>query len=382
MPRAWTIAAALLALSAGCNGITPPQDPAQPALLVSVSVPPNFGLHDTFVRDGIAFLCVWRTGLIILDVGNGMRGGTPAAPVEITTFLPTAAPLSSQAIHNAWWFHNPVRQENRYLFLGQEGPAVLGAATTGDLKVLDVSDLARPREVASYHVDGAGTHNFWMDEPRQVLYLAYYNAGVVALDVSGTLSGDLRGRELARVQPGGADNTLVWGVMLSGGRLYASDMVSGFWQLDPSTLQPVAGGNNVPERFGSDLWIRPGYGYTGTWGNRAGFAVGNVVKVWALSSTGAPRLADSVVIAGISAVTDVEVSDDGKLLMVSAEGVSGQGLYWYRLTNPAAPELVASVHIDSGIHTASFARINGTLYAFAARNPPNPALQIYDVSGL
>jgi hypothetical protein len=315
-------------------------------------------------------------------VGNGIRGGTPAAPVEITTFVPTAAPLSSLAIHNAWWFHNPVRQENRYLFLGQEGPVVLGASSSGDLKVLDVSDLAQPREVAFYHVDGAGTHNFWMDEARQILYLAYYNAGVVALDVSGTLSGDLRARELARVQTGGADNTFVWGVMLASGRLYASDMISGFWQLDPNTLQPVAGGNNIAERFGSDLWVRGGYGYSGTWGNRAGLTVGNVIKVWALSPSGAPTLADSVTIEGIISVTDLEVSDDGKLLMASTEGPSGQGLYWYRLTNPAAPELVASVHIDTGIHTASFARINGKLYAFAARNPPNPALEIYDVSGL
>jgi hypothetical protein len=375
MRPAWaTTATGLLVAVAGCDPITPPEPSGLPSLVATVSVPPNFGIHDTFVRDGIAFLCVWRSGLTILDVGNGMRGGSPSAPVEITTFVPAATTLSL-AVHNAWWFHNPVRQEKRYLFLGQQGGS-------GDLIVLDVSDLARPREVAFYHVDGAGTHNFWMDEAREILYLAYYSAGVVALDVSGTLSGDLRSRELARVQPGGADNTSVWGVMLASGRLYASDILSGFWQLDPATLQPIAGGNNVTERFGSDLWVRAGYGYTGTWGNRAGLTVGNVIKVWALSGTGAPTLADSVVIAGITGAIDVEVSDDGKLLMVSAEGISGQGLYWYRLTNPAAPELVASVHIDSGVHAASFARINGRLYAFAARNPPNPALEIYDLSGL
>jgi len=47
-----------------------------PATLVSeVPVPANYGAHDTFVRDGIAFHCAWNTGVLILDVGNGMAGG-------------------------------------------------------------------------------------------------------------------------------------------------------------------------------------------------------------------------------------------------------------------------------------------------------------------
>ena len=371
----------LLAVS-GCR-VTEPgdSDPVQPPLVATVTVPANPGIHDTFVRDGIAFVSAWNTGIILLDVGAGIRGGSPTAPVKITRFVPTAAPLPTPRTHNAWWFHNPVRHEQRYLFLGQEG-AVGSGFSNGDIKVLDVSDLAQLREVAFYHVDGAGTHNFWMDEARQILYAAYYNAGVVALDVSGTLSGDLRPRELARVQPGGAGNTFVWGVMLAGGWLYANDVGSGFWQLDAATLQPVAGGNNTPERYGSDLWVRGGYAYTGTFGYRVGLTVGNVIKVWALSSSGAPRLADSVTIEGVITVSDVEVSDDGKLLMTSAEGVSGQGIYWFRLTNPAKPRLVGRVLIPNGVHSATFARINGKLYAFAARNPPDPALEIYDLSGL
>ena len=41
--------------------------------------------------------------------------------------------------------------------------------------MVDVSDLPHPKEVAFFHLDGAGTHNFWMDESRQILYMAYYN---------------------------------------------------------------------------------------------------------------------------------------------------------------------------------------------------------------
>jgi hypothetical protein len=55
---------------------------------------------------------------------------------------------------------------------------------------------------------------------------------VVALDISGTLSGDLGNREIARLAPGGAGNTFTWGVMLYNGSIYLSDMLSGLWQLD------------------------------------------------------------------------------------------------------------------------------------------------------
>ena len=97
--------------------------------------------------------------------------------------------------------------------------------------MVDVSDLAHPAEVAFFHLNGAGTHNFWVDEAKQVLYAAYYNAGVVALDVSGTLSGDLSGRLLSQIKPGGPGNTYTWGVQLANGSLYAIDMLSGLWQL-------------------------------------------------------------------------------------------------------------------------------------------------------
>jgi hypothetical protein len=70
-----------------------------------------------------------------------------------------------------------------------------------------------------------------MDEQNQILYAAYYNAGVVALDVSGSLSGDLSNRVLDQLRPGGAGNTFTWGVQLANGSLYASDMLSGLWQL-------------------------------------------------------------------------------------------------------------------------------------------------------
>jgi hypothetical protein len=206
-------------------------EPASPTLVRRVPVENHYSIHDTFVRDGLAFVFAWDEGVIIYDVGNGMRGGSPAAPVEVSRLVTAATSESSPAVHNGWWFHNPVTGERRYLFIGQEGLGEIGSRSSGDIHVVDVSDLANPVEVATFHLNGAGVHNFWMDETRQILYAAYYNAGVVALDVSGTLSGDLSGRLLGRIRPGGANNTYTWGVQLANGSLYAIDMLSGLWQL-------------------------------------------------------------------------------------------------------------------------------------------------------
>ena len=188
-------------------------------------IPDNYCIHDTFVRDGYAFVFAWNEGLYIFDVGNGSHGGSPSAPVQISHTRGFGGET-----HNGWWFWNP-NGEKRYLFIGEEGPGALGSSSSGDIHVVDVSDMAAPVEVGSYHLGGAGTHNFWVDEPNQILYAAYYNLGVVAIDISGTITGSMRPRELARIAPGGGGNTYTWGVQLYNGSLYASDMLSGFWQL-------------------------------------------------------------------------------------------------------------------------------------------------------
>ena len=344
-----------------------------------VGVPANYGHHDTFVRDGLAFAALWNTGVVIYDVGNGMRGGSPSNPVPIDTVrTPDHGIGGGRASHNTWWFHNGA--ERRYLFVGQEGPSN-GSNASGDIYAVDISDLGNPDTVAFYHLNGAGTHNFWMDEPAQVLYAAYYNAGVVALDVSGTLTGDLASRELARVQPGGANNTFTWGVQLSpNGFLYAADMLSGVWQLDHngSSLTAVGGGNNVPERYSSDLWVHGQHIYSGTWGSRGGRA-GNALKIWRLDAGGAPQLVDSVITPGITTVSDVQVSDDGAVLVFSAEGSPGYGLYVFDLTNPEKPRAVGRSAALS-LHTATIAEINGRRYVFAAKNPSSPAMIVFDIT--
>ena len=154
----------------------------------------------------------------------------------------------SFTLHNVWWYHDPSGGK-RFAFVGQEGPGIIGSSSVGDIHVVDITDPTQPKEVAFYHVDGAGTHNFSVDEAHGVLYAAYYNGGVRAIDVRGDLgtcpasqqvaSGngsfrcDLRlgGRELAVGLLDVGKPVYVWGVQYQAGNVYASDMLSGIWKL-------------------------------------------------------------------------------------------------------------------------------------------------------
>ncbi|MBA3889159.1 MAG: hypothetical protein H0X64_01375 [Gemmatimonadaceae bacterium] len=207
-------------------------------------------IHDVFVRDGRAFVADWDAGVGIWDIGGGGRGGSVTAPVLISR----AATLGGNA-HNVWWFHDPTvssaTTRARYLFVGEEQGGIIGVSSAGDLHVIDISDIAAPREVAIYRVDGAGAHNFWMDEARGYLYAAFYNGGVRVLDVRGDLGGctaaqrhpvgpcDLRlmGRERAVALTGGG--AYIWGVQGSGfplaDAIYASDMRHGLWKFKAVT---------------------------------------------------------------------------------------------------------------------------------------------------
>lgn len=363
---------------------------AAPILAATIPIPPNYGVHDTFIRDGIAFVCAWNSGVYIYDVGNGINGGTPTAPVLLGNVVTATDGVSGGTQdHNAWWFWNPNGQK-KYLFVGQEGPAIggIGVGSSGDIHVVDVSDLTHPTEVATFHLSGAGTHNFWMDEQHQILYAAYYNGGVVSIDVSGTLLGDISSRLISEVKPGGAGDTYTWGVEQHGGSLYAVDMLSGIWRLSTDTaghLTVASGGNNVPARYSSDLSVdsAAGYVYTGTWDHsqRTG-RTGSMVYVWSTPG-GVPTLVDSILTPLVGAVSDLKVSPDGKLLMFTTETGTNSGFYFYSLVNPAAPAFVSYYATGAeGIHTGKWAEINGRLYAFGAKNPSSPALIILDVTAL
>jgi hypothetical protein len=223
-------------------------NPAAPQPVFSTFIGTPY-VHDTFVRDGILFLGLWNAGVAIWDIGGGGKGGTPASPIELGRVQ-----TANGEAHNIWWFKDPSTGSAKYAFVGEEGPGNIGLSAVGDIHVVDVSDMSAPREVAFYTVTGAGTHNFSMDEANGILYAAYYNGGVRALDVRGDLENctaaqrtrpnnqgvaicDLgkMGRELAVGLKDRTDPVYVWGVQFTGDAVYASDMLNGIWKLRPAS---------------------------------------------------------------------------------------------------------------------------------------------------
>lgn len=227
-------------------------NPAAPVEIARHFVGQSF-LHDVYVRDGLAFLSQWDDGLVILDVGNGMAGGSPASPVEVGR-VKTAGGNT----HNAWYW-----PQAEVVFVGEE---VDSGSPPGAMHVVDVSDMTDPREVATYYISSWTPHNFWLDETRQILYIAWYGDGVRALDVSGELLGELskQGREIAWTRYGGTASSFVspglggavagtpdpgksgfglmsapgdtrtWAPQLHNGLIYLSDINRGVWVLRPN----------------------------------------------------------------------------------------------------------------------------------------------------
>lgn len=205
-------------------------------------------LHDVDVQNGLLYGSWWNDGLIILDVGNGIRGGTPSKPVLVSQFKYDLDALYRTRVeteagsgyirgtHTAW------RHKN-YVFIADEvfDPVEVNAAlggrvgrAYGRLQVVDVSDVTKPKSVAHYEPEFGGVHNIWV--AGDTLYMGAYNSGFHAFDVSGELKGDLQaqGREIAHFQPvspqGKIPNaTMTWGVVVKNNLIFLNDMNSGLW---------------------------------------------------------------------------------------------------------------------------------------------------------
>ncbi|MGI9629295.1 MAG: Ig-like domain-containing protein [Longimicrobiales bacterium] len=197
---------------------------------------PEKYLHDIWVVDGLAYVSYWHDGVYILDVGDGRWGGTPIEPVEVSHY---AYPEGNT--HVAFPYTNA--DGRSYLFVGDEifgceecisRNGHPGDGSRGFVHIIDTTDPENMAEVARYEVPEAGAHNIWVEDDK--MYVAYYQAGLRVVDVSGELRGDLfkQGREMAWFPtgtPGGnvANSPMAWGPQPFKGHVYLSDLNSGLW---------------------------------------------------------------------------------------------------------------------------------------------------------
>ena len=162
-------------------------------------------IHDVWVEDGIAYSSNWRDGVVLVDVGNGIAGGSPDNPVQFASY---ADPQG--ATHAAF----PFRSESTgkfyvitgdEIFLPEQNPGGRPMWAAGYLHIVDFTDFRNPVEVARFEVPEAGSHNLWIED--DILYAAFYQGGLRVVDLSGELMGDLyrQGREIAAFRPNDPD---------------------------------------------------------------------------------------------------------------------------------------------------------------------------------
>ena len=214
-------------------------------------------VHDVQVKDGLAYLAYWRDGLVILDVGNGIKGGSPEKPQFVSQLR-----FNYHELYGNGWLagaHAVFRYKN-YVFVGDEVfPEIFDIRgkkripVRGVVHVVDVSDINHPRKVAEYAVPEAGSHNVWVE--NDILYMGYYNGGARVLDVSGELRGDLyrQGREIARFWTGSEDGFKVnspfaWGAQPHNGLIFFGDMHSGLWIMKLGEPRTDTGSTSEPGR--------------------------------------------------------------------------------------------------------------------------------------
>ncbi len=218
-------------------------------------------LHDIDLRDGLLYASYWNDGLIVLDVGNGVKGGSPSNPVKVSQFKYDLNALYKQVevdggpgfirgTHTAW------RHKN-YVFIADEVfPAASPKGTKdasagrayGRMQVVDVSDITNPKSVAFYEPEYGGVHNVWV--AGDTLYMGAYNAGFRVFDISGELRGDLRaqGREIGHLNTADMDGlvknaAMTWGVVVNpkDGLAYVNDDNNGLWiiRIEPKPVKKV-----------------------------------------------------------------------------------------------------------------------------------------------
>ena len=229
--------------------INDPAHPKQVATWKTARAEAGRILHDVDVRDGLLYGSWWNDGLVILDIGNGVKGGSPSNPQFVSQYKYDLDALYRdvekeggkgfiRGTHTAWRYKDYVVIADE-VFGNNAAQALFNGGVSrahGRLQVLDVKDIEHPKPVAWYEPEQGGVHNVWM--LGDTLYLGAYNAGFRAFDMSGELRGDLKaqGREIGEFIPSDKDGhianaPMTWGVVVNpkDGLAYVNDLNSGLW---------------------------------------------------------------------------------------------------------------------------------------------------------
>ena len=199
-------------------------------------------IHDVWIEDGIAYSSNWKHGVYMIDVGNGVAGGSPSNPVAMANYS------YESGAHHATFPFKSKSTDKFYTILGDEiFPQGIDVYTTnetaGFLHFVDFTDINNPVEVARYELPGHGSHNYWIED--DILYVAMYTGGVRIVDISGELMGDLfrQGREIGHINtanPNGyiPNAAMSWGAQLYKGHVFYSDHNGGIGSSKVLPTQP------------------------------------------------------------------------------------------------------------------------------------------------
>ncbi|HEX8692443.1 MAG TPA: hypothetical protein VF746_08500 [Longimicrobium sp.] len=229
-------------------------DPADPREVGRWGVPyqPTRFLHDVAVKDGFAYLAYWDDGLVVLDVGAGVKEGSPEKPKLVSQFRYRTEWRGERYGNTATVFPYTSRAGRRYVFVGDHilpRGASLGRKfeTGGYVHVIDVTNPEMPQEVATYELPSSGVHAFWVE--NDTMWVAAWGGGLRAVDVSGDLRGSLRGREIASLATADEhaairDFPFAWAARPYNGLVFATDFNSGLWI---TRLAPAAPPSPAPD---------------------------------------------------------------------------------------------------------------------------------------
>ena len=188
-------------------------------------------ISDIDAGNGIALLARWNDGLAVLDVGAGISGGTAARPALVSEYR--------YRVHRdgrEWGNTLRVRRWRDWVLLGDgiDGCTSCVDGPRGGIRVIDVTEIRKPREVARYEVPEAGIRDFQVDHRSETLIAAFGTGGLRLADLSGELRGELyaQGRETSATSTGAwhdgiPSRSLARGARVLKQAVFVADMYAG-----------------------------------------------------------------------------------------------------------------------------------------------------------